>query len=117
RDDRPAEILRLARRVTRAHLDHEAVLDPHPAAVVLGAGVVHRDDAAVAWDHSASSGTSSNRSTSTSPRSVSLRLGITDSARNARCWNGASSVQPSSRAAATSAFDAATTSSSGASES
>ena len=48
----------------------------------------------------ASSGTSSKRSTSTSPRSVSFRDGITDSARNARCWNGASSSQPSSRAAA-----------------
>ena len=48
-----------------------------------------------------SSGTSSKRSTSTRPRSVSFRLGITDSARNASSWNGASTVQPSSRAAST----------------
>ena len=67
----------------------------HPAALVLGAGVVHRDDPGVREDHTTSSGTSSKRSTSTRPRSVIFRLGITDSARNARCWNGDSSVHPS----------------------
>ena len=65
----------------------------------------------------ASSGTSSNRSTSTRPRSVSLSDGITESARKARCWNGDSSSQPSVRAASVTAREPATTSSSGASES
>ena len=87
-------------RVARADLGDEPVLDPEPAALVLGARVVHRDDPRVAEDHAASSGTSSKRSTSTRPRSVSFSDGITESARNARCWNGASSSQPSSRAAA-----------------
>ena len=81
-------------------LGDEPVLDPQPAVRVFGAGVVHRDDRAVAEDHpAASSDTSSNASTSTRPRSVSFSDGITESARKDRCWNGASSVQPSSRAA------------------
>ena len=104
-------------RIAYADLGDEAVLDPHEPARVLGPLVVHRDDRAVAEDHSsASSGTSSNASTSTRPRSVILSDGITDSARNERCWNGASSVQPSSRAAAASACERSTTSSSGASD-
>ena len=45
----------------------------------------------------ASNGTSANRSTSTSPRSVILSAGITDSARKLSVMNGAASVEPSSR--------------------
>ena len=102
----PREVLGRRRAASpRADLGDEAVLDPQPAALVLGAGVVHRDDPGVGEDHATSSGTSSKRSTSTRPRSVSFRLGITESARNERCWNGASSVQPSARAASTIARD------------
>ncbi len=95
-DDCAAEILCAGRRFTAVHLRDQAVLDPQPAALVLGSAVVHRDDPRVAvGGHEAASGTSSNRSTSTSPWSVSFSDGITESARNERCWNGASSVQPS----------------------
>ena len=81
---------------------HEPFVDEDPAALVLGAVVVHRHDVRVGEQRAhARSGTSSKRSTSTSPRSVIFRLGITDSARNASSWNGASIVQPSSAAAAT----------------
>src|SRR5262249_30497554 len=52
-----------SRRVAGAQLGDQAVLDPEPAALVLGAGVVHRHDPGVREDHEASSGTSSNRST------------------------------------------------------
>ena len=116
-DDGAGEILGALRRVARAELGDQPVLEPDPAALVLGARVVAGQHPRVAEDHSTSSGTSSKRSTSTSPRSVSFRDGITDSARNARCWNGASSSQPSSRAAAITACDASSTSASGASES
>ena len=53
--------------------------------------------------------------TSTRPRSVSFSAGITDRARNASSWNGASIVQPSCAAAATTACERSTTSASGAS--
>src|SRR5581483_6282088 len=119
RDDRAAQVLAALRGARRAELRDQPVLDPQPPAAVLGAGVVHRHEPAVLQDHGAStaSGTSSNRSTSTSPRSVSFSLGITDSARNDRSWKGASTVEPSSCAAATIARLRATTSSSGASDS
>ena len=62
-----------------------AVGEEDPAALVLGARVVHRRDIRVVQQgaHSALSGTSSKRSTSTRPRSVIFSAGITDSARNA----------------------------------
>src|SRR5439155_16524835 len=84
---------------------------------VLGGGVVHDDDVGIGKEllH-AFSGTSSKRSTSTRPASVILRLGITESARKASCWNGDSSVQPSFAAASMQPRLAATTSSSGDSE-
>ena len=43
-DDRAAQVLGRAGRVPAADLGDEAVLDPEPAAVVLGARLVHRDD-------------------------------------------------------------------------
>ena len=106
-------------RVAGADLGDEAVLDPQPAALVLGAGVVHRDDPGVREDHAdASSGTSSKRSTSTRPRSVSF------SARDHREREEREVLERrlerrsrARRAAATSARLRATTSSSGASES
>src|SRR2546429_1754918 len=117
-DDCAREVLSGLGRSAGAELRDEALLDPDPAVDVLGPGVVHRDDVGVGEDgHSTSSGTSSKRSTSTRPWSVIFRLGITESARNERCWNGASTVQPSSRAASTSARDASMTTSRGASES
>ena len=45
--------------------------------------------------HRRASGTSSNRSTSTSPRSVIFSAGITESARNAIVRNGVAPLQPS----------------------
>ena len=65
---------------------------------------------------SAASGTSSKRSTSTSPRSVIFRLGITESARKASDWNGDSTFEPSACTAATVASLASITSASGRSE-
>ena len=50
-DDRAVEIVGRARRLACTDLGDEAVLDPQPAVRVLGAGVVHRDDSAVAEDH------------------------------------------------------------------
>ena len=60
RDDCAAEILGARGRLARADLGDQPVLDPDPAVAMLGAGVVHRDEPAVAEDHAASSGTSSN---------------------------------------------------------
>ena len=85
----------LFRWVAGPEVGDQTALDAQPPALVLGAGVVHRDDVAVGEDHASASGTSSNRSTSTSPRSVIFRLGITDRARNESSWKGASIVQPS----------------------
>jgi len=52
RDHRAAEILcrcfKIARRVARADVGDQAVLDLDPAALVLGARVVHRHDPPVA---------------------------------------------------------------------
>src|SRR5206468_1077428 len=100
-DHGAVQIVARLRRVTGADSLDPAVFDPQPASSMLGAGVVHRHDPGVREDHDASSGTSSKRSTSTSPRSVSFKLGITDNPRNDSSWNGASIEQPSSRAAAT----------------
>ena len=65
RDDGALEIDVLARgRSAAADRDDRAVLDVHPAVRMLGACVVHRDDVCPGQQHS---GTSSKRSTSTSP--------------------------------------------------
>ena len=98
-DDGAAQILARFGRVAGAEAGDQPVLDSNPAALVLAAGVVHRHEPAVRENHEASRGTSSKRSTSTRPRSVSLRLGITESARKESSWNGASTVQPRSAAA------------------
>ena len=101
RDDRAADVDALVGRGRRAAADvlDPAVRDEDPAVVVLGADVVHRHDVRVVQQrsHSARNGTSSKRSTSTRPRSVIFSAGITDSARNASDWNGASIAQPSSQ--------------------
>ena len=61
----------------------EAPLDDIPyLSAGRGAGI-----SANYWESTAS-GTSSKRSTSTRPRSVIFRAGITDSARNDIVWNG-----------------------------
>src|SRR5439155_26049935 len=66
-----------------------AVRDEEPAAVVLRPLVVHRHDVRLREEKAhACKGTSSKRSTSTSPRSVIFRLGITESARNESVRNG-----------------------------
>ena len=68
RDDRAAEIFGVARRLAAVHVGDQPVLDPQPAALVLGARVVHGHEPRIAVrGHDTSSGTSSNRSTSTSP--------------------------------------------------
>src|SRR5215831_3224783 len=90
-DERAAEVEPLIgfRLGAAACRRDDPVLDEHPAVLVLRAGVVHHDDMGVSEQPlHACSGTSSKRSTSTSPWSVSLRLGITDSARKAMVWNG-----------------------------
>ena len=66
---------------------------------------------------STASGTSSNASTSTSPRSVIFSDGITESARNESVMNGASIVTPCSASRSCSASRPSATCSSGASES
>ena len=83
-------------RCAAANRRDPAVLDQHPAVGVLGAGVVHRDDVCAGQEHS---GTSSNFSTSTRPRSVIFNAGITESARNDIVRNGVAPVQPSAVAA------------------
>src|SRR5829696_8574885 len=105
-DERPAQVDRLVggRLLAGAGLRDEAVLDEQPAAVVLGACLVAHDDVGIRVEGShASRETSSNRSTSTRPRSVILRLGITERARNAIVWKGEWSSQPRLRAASTQA--------------
>ena len=78
----------------------EPVLDQQPAVLVLRPRVVAGDDPAACVERlHASSGTSSKRSTSTSPRSVIFSDGITESPRNESVRNGVAPVQPSSRAA------------------
>ena len=85
-----------------AHGRDEPVLDQDPALAVLDPRVVHGRDPGVGEQHqSARRLTSSNRSTSTSPRSVIFSAGITDSARKASDWNGDGSVQPRRCAAST----------------
>ena len=85
RDDGAAEVDPLVRLGlgARADGDDHAVLDEQPAGLVLGTGVVARDDPAAGEEAPhACSGTSSKRSTSTRPRSVIFRRGMTESARN-----------------------------------
>ncbi len=96
----------------------EAVLDEDPARPKLGAGVVAGDDPAAAEEAAhALSGTSSKRSTSTSPWSVIFRCGITESPRKESVRNGVAPVQPSACAASLHARLCSTTIASGASES
>ena len=96
RDDRAAEVL--ARRPgaspapTSATSPSSIRSQPRSCSVPASSIVTTH---ALREDHATSSGTSSKRSTSTRPRSVIFSVGITDSARNARCWNGDSSLQPS----------------------
>src|SRR5439155_11490411 len=92
------------------------VLHEQPPGAVLGAGVVHGDDPAVRVEPAQIfSGTSSKRSTSTRPRSVIFRLGITERPRKESVRNGVAPDQPSARAASLHARLRAITSSSGAS--
>ena len=72
------------RNLTVSDPRDELVLDEQPTVRDLSRGVVHRDDVRACIERlHALSGTSSKRSTSTSPRSVIFRLGITDRARKA----------------------------------
>ena len=97
--------------------DDLAAVDEEPAGLVLGSLVVAgRDPAAGVERRHTASGTSSKRSTSTRPRSVIFRCGMTDSARNASVRNGVAPDQPSSCAASLHARLCAITSASGASE-
>ena len=68
REDGAAEILGAFRRLAGADLRDEAIFDPDPAVGQLRPRLVHRHDVGVCENgHSASSGTSSKRSTSTRP--------------------------------------------------
>src|SRR5262245_9166077 len=83
-----------------AGLLHEAVVDEQPAAGMLVALVVHRHEVRVDEEGAHTrSGTISKRSTSTRPRSVIFRLGITDKPRNDSVRNGVAPDQPRARAA------------------
>ena len=116
RDDRAAEILGAVGRVARADLRRRGRPRPGssrarcsvPASSIVTSQQLPRITRPPA-------GRARTRSTSTRPRSVSFSDGITDRARNASSWNGASIVQPSCAAAATTACERSTTSASGAS--
>src|SRR6266487_6764371 len=118
--NRSAEILHLIGVGLRACAGvlHKAVVKQDPAAFVFGPCVVHRHDVGVGEQHAQIfSGTIWKRSTSTSPRSVIFRLGITDRPRNDSVRNGVAPDQPTARAALLHARLFAITAASGASAS
>jgi len=77
RYDSAPQVLCSRRGFPGTDLGDEVAVDPDPAAFVLRAGVVHRHDPRVPIAlrnaaHEISSGTSSNRSTSTVPRTMAI---------------------------------------------
>ena len=121
RDDGAAEVDALVglglRLGPRADGDDRAVLHEQPTGPVLVTDVVTRDDPTPGEQAPhACSGTSSKRSTSTRPRSVILRCGMTESPRNESVRNGVAPVHPSACAASLHARLWAITSANGASE-
>src|SRR6266511_1450155 len=120
RNDRAAEVDHLVcfRLRVAADVAHVPIVHQEPTACVLARVVIHGDDVRIDEERRHTfSGTSSKRSTSTSPRSVIFRLGITDSPRNESVRKGVAPDQPSARAASLQARLCSITSASGASAS
>ena len=121
RDDRAAEVdplVRLGRlAAARPRSTRPSSTSSQPPSCSVPSSSIVTTWAFVKERAHASSGTSSKRSTSTRPRSVIFRLGITDSARNASVWNGASQLAAERARRVDAGAARATTSASGASES